>query len=294
MFSLWTGAHQEVLEVFGRWLAIPALSTLERGTALSVMVMAYFYHGEYAQAIAIAREALGQLRPGDPVSFLAEATSYALLAGLFSGHWSELSDLVTQFEEAIRRRYYTSGLAPVRRGYFAVLHLALARQDRAAADAAASVLDMALTPDWLAGERALFAAYREDDLRQLDVDPTGMVWPLPYPFALILMFLSERGAHTPPGLLDLAAGRARAEQFDALLQCVQIAEALAAHDDGRLAAAIEDAEQHGLIPHAARMRIVLAQRMGDRAPLERARRVLERLDDRQFLRQLEEVQAALQ
>ncbi len=41
------------------------------------------------------------------------------------------------------------------------------------------------------------------------------------------------------------------------------------------------------------MRIVLAQRTGDCTQLERTRPVLERLEDRQFLRQLEEVAAAL-
>jgi hypothetical protein len=41
------------------------------------------------------------------------------------------------------------------------------------------------------------------------------------------------------------------------------------------------------------MRIVLAQCTGDASQLERARPVLERLGDRQFLRRLEEVQRAL-
>jgi hypothetical protein len=41
------------------------------------------------------------------------------------------------------------------------------------------------------------------------------------------------------------------------------------------------------------MRIVLAQQTGDRAQLERARPVLERLGDRQFLRRLAEVEGAL-
>jgi hypothetical protein len=41
------------------------------------------------------------------------------------------------------------------------------------------------------------------------------------------------------------------------------------------------------------MRIVLARRTGDRAQLERARPVLERLGDRQFLRRLELVAAEL-
>jgi hypothetical protein len=42
------------------------------------------------------------------------------------------------------------------------------------------------------------------------------------------------------------------------------------------------------------MRIVLAQRSGDPTQLERARPVLERLGDRQFLRRLHDTAAALQ
>jgi tetratricopeptide (TPR) repeat protein len=292
-FSLLTGAHREAIETFRRCLAIPALSAIERGTALSVIAMAHFHLGEYAQSIAVAREALGQLRPGDPIAFLAEATSYALLAGLFSGRWSELSDLIAHLEEAVKRRSSASGLAPVRRGYLPVLHLALARQDSATADAVLSVLDTALAPDWLAGERTLLMAYRDDDPRQLAFDPSNLVWPLAYPFVLMLMFVSERGVPTSPALLEMAAGRARTERFDALQQCVVIAQALAANDNKGLAAAIDEAEAHSLIPHAARMRIVLAQRTGDRTHLDRARLVLERLGDRQFLRRLEEVQDAL-
>jgi hypothetical protein len=41
------------------------------------------------------------------------------------------------------------------------------------------------------------------------------------------------------------------------------------------------------------MRIVLAARTGDPAPLKQARPVLERLEDRQFLLRLEDVAATL-
>jgi hypothetical protein len=41
------------------------------------------------------------------------------------------------------------------------------------------------------------------------------------------------------------------------------------------------------------MRIVLAEMTSDPAPLEQARAVLEQLQDRQFLRRLEEVAATL-
>jgi len=78
-----------------------------------------------------------------------------------------------------------------------------------------------------------------------------------------------------------------------LTRMVEIAEALAQEDDVRLSVAIEEAEADGLIPHAARLRIVLAQRTGDRTHLERARLMLEQLGDRQFLRRLEKVAAGL-
>jgi len=74
-----------------------------------------------------------------------------------------------------------------------------------------------------------------------------------------------------------------------LIRMVEIAEALAQEDDVRLSVAIGEAEVDGLIPHAARLRIVLAQRTGDRTQLERARLMLEQLGDRQFLRRLEEI-----
>jgi len=81
--------------------------------------------------------------------------------------------------------------------------------------------------------------------------------------------------------------------IDQLIRLVEIAEALAQEDDARLSMAIEEAEAHGLIAQAARLRIVLAQRTGDLTQLERARPALERLGDRQFLRRLEKVAAAL-
>ena len=80
---------------------------------------------------------------------------------------------------------------------------------------------------------------------------------------------------------------------DAFTRYGKIAQALAAGDYSRLARAIDEAESHHLVVHAARMRIVLAQCTGDRTQLERARSVLQHLGDRQFLHRLEEVEAAL-
>lgn len=72
--------------------------------------------------------------------------------------------------------------------------------------------------------------------------------------------------------------------------CHKIAQALADGDDVQLARAIDEAEEHQLIVHAARMRVILAQRTGDHSQLERARTVLERIGDRRFLRKLEKVE----
>jgi hypothetical protein len=72
-----------------------------------------------------------------------------------------------------------------------------------------------------------------------------------------------------------------------------IAQALATNNLAALARAIEEAETAGHLPHAARMRLILAQRSGDRQQLERARPLLERLGDRRALRRLAEIETHL-
>jgi murein endopeptidase len=69
--------------------------------------------------------------------------------------------------------------------------------------------------------------------------------------------------------------------------------ALEQDDNSLLARSIDRAEAHQFVVHAARMRIVLAQRTGDRSQLERARPVLQRLGDHMHLRKLEEVEQAI-
>jgi hypothetical protein len=130
----------------------------------------------------------------------------------------------------------------------------------------------------------LLAAYREDDPRHLTFDPSSDEWTMP-----ILMFLNDRGVAAPRVLLARLHTLISTLPLNHLIRMVEIAEALAQEDDVRLSVAIEKAEVDGLIPHAARLRIVLAQRTGDRTQLERARLLLEQLGDRQFLRRLEEV-----
>jgi hypothetical protein len=81
---------------------------------------------------------------------------------------------------------------------------------------------------------------------------------------------------------------------DLTLRASNIVKALQADDNEALAHAIDEAEEHQLVVHAAHMRIVLAKRTGDLSQLRRARLVLERLEDRLFLRKLREAEAFLQ
>jgi hypothetical protein len=80
---------------------------------------------------------------------------------------------------------------------------------------------------------------------------------------------------------------------DLTVHASKIVRALAAGDDQALSQAIDEAEEHQLALHAARMRIILAKRTGDLGQLERARAILERVEDRLFLRRLREVEGQL-
>jgi hypothetical protein len=166
-----------------------------------------------------------------------------------------------------------------------VLFVAFAREDRGAFDAAASVLERCVPVQDVA-TRSVIVAFKENDPSHLDLDP-----PDSQGVSLSLWSLNLYGVSAPPKLIE----RMRGEWLtgDNARRGVEMAEALLAEDGVRLASAIEEAECRDLIALAARMRIVLAQRTGDPAPLDRARPVLERLGDRRSLRWLEEVATAL-
>jgi hypothetical protein len=177
--------------------------------------------------------------------------------------------------------------------YLIALHVAMARDDQAAADAAAATLHTLLAQEATDELARLVAAYQADDADKLLCPPLAH-WTENTGYPETLMFLSERGIRAPQELLEAAAAEAYVEQVPFPLLYLAIAEALSVDDDERLAAALEDAEQGGVVAHVARMRIVLAQLNGDHAQLEQARPVLQRLGDRQFLRRLDEVASRMQ
>ena len=294
-------AWDDALAASRRRQYIPELPAMERGDAVYMMAGTYFCRGNYSRCSEIVREALEQLRPGEPVVHLLEAVVRATYALYLSGHWSELSDFMPTLEEMWEQVQYDASKATflaagggMSGGYLAVLSIALACEDRAVTDAAASVLERGF-PIWNTNARALLAALCEDDPNKINFDPVseghGDQTAIP-----ILMFLSEHGIHAPRTLIEGLLSWLSWYSWwwnNVVIRCVEIAQALSAEDHGRLATAIDEAETHGLIPHAARMCIVLAQRTGDRTQLERARPVLERLGDRRSIRRLEEIAATL-
>ena len=288
-----------------RRLAAPALTRFERNDALNTVIWAQTNRGAYAEAIATVRDLLARRGPSELVTGFASPLFTAREDAFLSGAWDEFARFDAHVEEIWQEaegRLEDIRLIRLWQGdrIYAML-IALAREDRAAAERAAEALrglaeqeprdsrkqallrwiEASLADDPVPLEVALGEATTAEDL---DLVPA---------YRSLCRVLGECGRSIPLHILDLiAAGRALQNE-DALKRWYPIARALADGDDARLASTIDDAEAHDLIPHASRMRIILAQRTGDRAQLERARAALERLDDRLFLRKLEAVAAAL-
>jgi hypothetical protein len=134
----------------------------------------------------------------------------------------------------------------------------------------------------------LVQLYRTGDPSQITVTQQG-IQRLTFSIWLVLFFLCERDLRVPADILAQARAEDATEQMSAWRCVTDIATALEAGDMLTLEASIEAAEARGLIPFAAHMRIILAQRTGDATPLAVARPVLEELGDTLFLRRLEDV-----
>jgi class 3 adenylate cyclase/tetratricopeptide (TPR) repeat protein len=283
------GDWDEMLAVARRGLSVPDLPANERGRWVFNMATSYLGQGDYARCIEIVREVLAHLRPGESLLPLAFAVQRAFHALYLTGRWPEIDELMPIFKE-IQEQVHQQGVGTVGEvvdlNTLCLFNIALAHEDREAFDAARSVLE-AYCAGGDVNLSALLAAYHEDDAHHLEFEPVDGRW-----IVWILMFLNEHGVAASRTVLARVAssvfGRA-----DSTIRCVEIAEALATSDLARLERAIDEAEAHGLVPHAARMRLVLAQQTGDRTQLNRARPVLERLGDRRSLHRLQEIAEAL-
>jgi hypothetical protein len=245
-----------------------------------------------------ARRQIDRLRPGEPIIHLQGLVSTACMVAYMSGRWRDLDELLPTLGAIWEQiQYDASAVHGVIDGYAAALQVALAREDRAAADAVYSLL-MRIMAGSMESGRAVLAAVRDGDptrlIHDLQARATGPLLLATDEVGgavLSLMLWNEYGVVAPEGMIERVSGSAwHADMFKHYLA---VAAALATGDDARLAAAVDAAEADSLVVHAARLRIVLAQRTGDRMQLDRARAVLERLGDRLFLRRLDEVAASL-
>jgi len=286
--SMRVGAYTEALEASRQRLTAPELSALERGDAVKMIAKAYMLLGDYENVIVTIQEALTHVRPGQPLVHLGSGLSYAINAAFLSGRWSVIDEIVPALDEMWKQvQYDTGAMSYVVAGYYDVLQVALAREDRTTAETAASILKH-IYPDPTCQEQILLSAILAES--ELNIDD-GLIEIGLRPLLAAVIFCNERGLAAPESLLTAVCKHHG--QSSAPSNCAAIARALAARDNERLAQAIDAAEASNLVVHAARMRIVLAQRSGDRTYLERARPLLEQLGDRRFLHRLEEVDAAL-
>jgi hypothetical protein len=166
----------------------------------------------------------------------------------------------------------------------ALFIIALSREDGAEVEAFENILRQIRPELRDAAVFPMVSYYRDGDFSGFKVSGRGT------DVAGAMMMCFTEHEHDPPEDL-LKQGDYFAD--DMTLRATAIARALSAGGNAALAQAIDEAEAHHLIVHAARMRIILARRTGDRRYLEQARAVLEPLEDRLFLSRLREVEALL-
>ncbi|MGH2507865.1 MAG: hypothetical protein ACRDHZ_10760, partial [Ktedonobacteraceae bacterium] len=278
------GETSEAKVTIQRRLQLTGLSFNERADATSSLTAIALLSGDYAASINTIEAVFDNIRPGEPLEVFVNALNGPMWALYLTGRWSEDSKLRRALDEIWRRMQGIEGDMVIG-SYLALLMIALAREDQAEFAVIDAILRQA-RPEFREKEVLPFVAmYRDGDFSHFEAGRRGSDVA-----GVQMMFFSEHEQYPPDEVMQ--HGNYYAD--DLTLRASNIAQALMANDNAALARAIDEAEEHELIVHAARMRIVLAKRTNDLSQLERARAVLERLGDRLFLRKLHEVEAMLQ
>jgi hypothetical protein len=296
LLQLRAGESREALETIKQRLQFPHVSLRERNDAIGMFLVVSMVRGEYSAGIDMMYRALDELRPGEPVEYFSNTIGVALWLLYLTGRWSEVPRLRQVLNDAWKRvQDVQSAWYMFIGGYQALLCLALAREDRAEIDAQEAMLHRLAPAFFKEGTTSLTQAYRDEDFTQLfagladmadqqegtnSIDIDGMP----------IMVFSEHNLLLP----EYFRQKKSIVQDELTRLATQIAQTLIDDDNEALSKAIDEAESHQLVVHAARMRIVLARRTGDASQLDRARPVLEALEDRLFLRKLREAEATLQ
>lgn len=288
--AIYLGKVERTREISEKLLTVPNLTPRAWADAVSTIVVYYCLVGDYANCITSAQEIFTNLKPGQPIAALGSALYNYIYAAFTCGRWNEAIQLRAKLDE-IREllQYDHLAAAQLMKGYITLLWIASAREDRPLIDAMAAVVRKysdAYGPNFIAYAEAFLV----DDFHKFTLDLEHQVEDVLT--MSLFQFYGEHGQLLPTEFSSILSEVG--QLYGGFRYFINIALALSANDDARLAQAIDEAEKHQHIVHAARMRIVLAQRTGDRSQLERARPVLERLGDRLHLRRLEEVELGLQ
>jgi class 3 adenylate cyclase/predicted ATPase len=285
MLQFRSGENSEAIATIQRRLQLPDLSYRERADAISSLSAISLLSGDYQASIQVVAETLDNLRPGEPVEVFANTLNGPLWALYMLGRWSEIPRFQRALDEIWKRTQDIPGSGTLVWGsYTCLLFIALSQQDQAQIEAMEKMLRK-IRPEWQDIDTLpVVEFYRDGNFSQFIVgnrttDLTGSQ----------IMLFTEHGQCPPDDLMN------QGDYFadDLTLRASNIAAALKSDDDQALSQAIDEAEEHQLTLHAARMRIVLAKRTGDLRQLERARPLLEQLEDRLFLRTLCEVEEQL-
>jgi hypothetical protein len=285
MLQFRSGENGEAIATIQRRLQLADLSFRERTDAISSLSAISLLSGDYDKCIDVMAETLANMRPGEPVEVFSNTLNGPLWALYMTGRWSEIPRFLPTLDEIWKRIHDIPGNAMLLAGsYICLLAIALSREDEAEIAAMEAIIRQ-LLPDGQDLETLSFVDfYRDGNFSQFKLGnrTTDIVGSQ-------IMLFTEHGVCPPDELLDQNTYFAD----DLTLRATAVARALAADDNEALARAIEQAEKHHLTVHAARMRIVLAERTSDRSLLERARSILEPLGDRLFLQKLGKVEQSL-
>ena len=275
------GAITDMLSASQRRLMIPNLPATERKDALFMISKACTALNDFDRCIQVVEEGLTTEQPHS----LGESLSYAMYAAYLCGRWPKVKEFASSLAEMWEHIQHYD-VYEAFDGYLSLFHLAHAYEDEEAKDATRAILRQ-ISSDETSSERLFLEALFEDNPQKLETFQ-GLsnicLWEL-------LLLYNEHGLSAPP--VSLSERDSHVLHGSAPHWVLEINRALRDGDSVRLERAINEVEASHRIVHAARMRIILAQRTGDRSHLKHAREVFRLLGDRRSLRKLKEIEVAL-
>lgn len=261
----------------------------ERADAIAMLARAHMALGDPVAGIEAIEQEIVARRYGGQVGHLALALAYGLSIAYTSGEWDTAEKLGVQLVRAAQEL----AASPQDKvfcvdGFLSLVRIALAREDRGAANRFSQLLLDCLhdAPALLPIGKAMLVLELRDapGNQEIDVNVFGA-----QSFGVVA-FNNERGVVSPPELLAAAATNGSGLGSGVL----EVARALHEGDNAALAGCVGELDRNLHRVTAARLRIVLAERTGDLSYLTEAQPVLVALHDRRFLRRLEKIRGGIE